>query len=372
MEKGLMQPLEIFYCYAREDHALRNELDQHLTTLIRTGPVKAWYDGEIVPGVSWEEEIETHLNTADIILLLISQAFIKSDYCYSKEMEHALKRYHAGEARVVPILLRPVDWENTPFSKLQMLPSDAHPVTLWADRDEAFEDVAKGIRKVVCEVLSQRQQADTISSEPLPPTQQPVPVISTPSRTRGKYSFSHKTILRLILVLVVLGGLGGVSYYITYQKGIQAFHSLSSPTRTMLPLQTSQPTKIAPTTNQNDRSAVFNRLRLFCQLLNKQNGYQIIFDTLTTADYRQNNPSASGDFLFAEKGGVKRCDIPSLNHIMLPLYLQGTTVCAIHLETRDLHAFYFRYYLKKQSDGTWKINNNGSASQQDTLQCGDL
>jgi len=154
MESELTHPLELFYCYTREDRALRDKLDAHLATLRRTGLITAWHDGEIVPGASWEEEIETHLNTADIILLLISPEFIQSDYCYSKEMKRALERHHAKEARVVPILLRPTDWIGTPFSTLQMLPSDARPVTSWPDRDEALEDVAKGIRKVVNDLLS--------------------------------------------------------------------------------------------------------------------------------------------------------------------------------------------------------------------------
>ncbi|HEX3641013.1 MAG TPA: TIR domain-containing protein, partial [Ktedonobacteraceae bacterium] len=149
MEREPTQPLGLFYCYAREDHTLRDELDAHLATLHRTGLITAWYGGEIVPGTFWEEEIEAHLDSADIILLLISPAFIASDYCYGNEMKRALERHHTKEARVVPIILRPVDWGGTPFSRLQMLPSSARPVTSWPDRDEAFKDVAKGIRKVV-------------------------------------------------------------------------------------------------------------------------------------------------------------------------------------------------------------------------------
>lgn len=168
MERKSPQPLEIFYCYARKDHALRDKLDAHLATLHRTGLITAWYDGEIVPGVAWEEEIKTHLNTADIILLLISPAFIQSDYCYSKEMKRALERHDAKEARVVPILLRPVEWAGTPFSLLQMLPSNARPVTRWPDRDEAFKDVAKGIHRAVNELLSQSDLSVSAAPTNLP------------------------------------------------------------------------------------------------------------------------------------------------------------------------------------------------------------
>jgi len=114
-----------------------------------------WYDGDISPGTVWEKETEAHLGTAHIILLLVSPDFFFSDYCYSKEMTRAIERHHAKEAQVISVLLRPTDWANTPFSSLQVLPSDAQPVTLWSDRDEAFEDVARGIRRVVNDLLSQ-------------------------------------------------------------------------------------------------------------------------------------------------------------------------------------------------------------------------
>ena len=121
------QPIKLFYCYAREDHALRDKLAEHLIILNRLGLITTWHDGEIVPGASWEEEIEIHLNTADIILLLISPAFMKSDYCYSKEMERALERHDAKEARVVPILF----WIRAAFNHkilffLKLLYSNRH------------------------------------------------------------------------------------------------------------------------------------------------------------------------------------------------------------------------------------------------------
>jgi|SRR5579859_1171143 len=204
MESELTQPLELFYCYAHEDRALRDKLDAHLATLRRRGLVTAWFDGEIVPGAPWEEEIETHLNTADIILLLISPEFIQSDYCYSKEMKRALERHRVKEARVVPILLRPVDWIGTPFSALQMLPSDARPVTSWPDRDEALEDVAKGVRKVVNDLLSRSLIASNSSVLTKPP-QAPLPDSSIGSQLMQP---SHRHISRRAMVGLA-GGLTG-------------------------------------------------------------------------------------------------------------------------------------------------------------------
>src|SRR6266568_7511292 len=121
--------VNIFFCYAREDEALQKELAKQLSILKRQGHYFIWHDREITPGQEWEREIDSHLKKAQIILLLVSPDFMDSDYCYGIEMKQALERHLAGEARVIPIILRPVHWEGAPFSKLQALPTDAMPVT---------------------------------------------------------------------------------------------------------------------------------------------------------------------------------------------------------------------------------------------------
>ncbi len=146
------KPLKLFYCYARENKAEQIELDTHLIGLKRSRLIASWSDQDISAGTEWETHVQQELATAHIILLLISIHFMASDYCYGEEMQRALKRHEAGEARVIPILLRAVDWEDAPFSKLQMLPSDAKPISRWQHRDDAFEDIAKGLRKVVKEL----------------------------------------------------------------------------------------------------------------------------------------------------------------------------------------------------------------------------
>ena len=140
-------PIEIFYSYAHEDEVLRKELEKHLVLMRRQDIIIDWHDRSISPGSNWEQEINTHLNRAQIILLLVSSDFLSSEFCYSIEMERALERHHTREARVIPIILRPVDWQGTPFSKVQALPKNAKPVTRWRNRDEAFLNIAMGIRQ---------------------------------------------------------------------------------------------------------------------------------------------------------------------------------------------------------------------------------
>ena len=131
-------------------------LRKHLMPLQRRGLITIWSDTDIDAGDAWEEEIKKHLDTAKIILLLISPDFMASDYCYSTEMERALQRNEQKEARVIPIILRPTAWKGAPFDKLQMLPSNAKPVTdrrSWQDADEALNDVIQQIDPVVIELL---------------------------------------------------------------------------------------------------------------------------------------------------------------------------------------------------------------------------
>lgn len=142
-------PITIFYSYARTDERLRKQLEKHLSLLRQQGIVTEWHDRQVVPGSNWAQEIDHRLSTATIILLLVSPDFLASEYCYSVEMQRALDRHQAGNACVVPILLRPVDLAHAPFAMLQCLPSDGKAVTLWRNRDEAFRDVVEGIRKAI-------------------------------------------------------------------------------------------------------------------------------------------------------------------------------------------------------------------------------
>ena len=94
--------------------------------------------GGSCPGQNWADFIDEQLNTASVILLLVSANFLSSDYCYNREMERVLQREKAGEACVIPVILRDVDWKRAPFGHLQALPRDGKPVTKWQRRDDAF------------------------------------------------------------------------------------------------------------------------------------------------------------------------------------------------------------------------------------------
>ena len=172
-------PVSLFYSYAHEDEALRDELAGHLKILERRGLISAWHDRRIVPGQAWGQAIDEHLTRADLVLLLVSKDFIGSDYIWGVELAQAMQRQQAQQCEVVPILVRavdidPADAEDLPFLKLQALPPDLLPVTSWTNRDEAWTQVAKGLRATVERIRARRPA----------PAPAPAPVAAAPAPTR--------------------------------------------------------------------------------------------------------------------------------------------------------------------------------------------
>ncbi len=146
--------LEVFFCYSHRDEDMRNRLDAHLSALKHMGIIRSWHDRKIAAGADWDKTIDKHLNSADLVLLLISPDFLNSEYAYRKEMKRALERHDANECRVIPVILRPADWETAPFAKLQAVPKNGKPITSWTNRDTGYLDAAKAIRKAAEELSS--------------------------------------------------------------------------------------------------------------------------------------------------------------------------------------------------------------------------
>lgn len=142
-----IRPVRLFVSYSHEDARLHAALEDHLAGLRRAHIVDSWSDGRILPGQEWRKAIQREMDEADIFLLLVSASFLASDFCYEQEMLRALARHQRGEAVVIPVLLRPVEWSTTPFAELQCLPKNALPVVCWRQRDLALKNVAEGVHR---------------------------------------------------------------------------------------------------------------------------------------------------------------------------------------------------------------------------------
>lgn len=154
-DQATRSKVSVFISYAHEDEKpYLEKLCEQLKALQRANLLDEWHDRDITAGADWRGEIDDHLNSANVILLLISPAFIKSHYCYDLELKTALERHDAGRATAIPIIVRPCLWSILPFARLQALPTDGKPCKSWPDMEEAFLAVAEGIRRLVEPVLA--------------------------------------------------------------------------------------------------------------------------------------------------------------------------------------------------------------------------
>ncbi|WP_186031246.1 toll/interleukin-1 receptor domain-containing protein [Burkholderia gladioli] len=144
--------ISIFISYSHKDERFKDSLEEHLASLKRRGEISSWTDRKITPGSGWKSEIDRNIETADIIIPLVSPSFIASGYCYEKELATALARHEEETAVVIPVIVRPVDLVDEPLMGIQALPKDAVSVSEWANEDLAWRNVAAGIRLVVEEL----------------------------------------------------------------------------------------------------------------------------------------------------------------------------------------------------------------------------
>lgn len=156
----------IFFSYSHKDEALRNELEIHLASLKRQGVISTWHDRRIAAGEEFAGKISDNLESANIILLLVSPYFIASDYCYEVEMKRALERHESGEAKVIPVILHPCDWHGTPFGKLLAAPTDGKPVSKFPNLHDAFLDITLAIRAVAEKITGAALSPAGIASSP--------------------------------------------------------------------------------------------------------------------------------------------------------------------------------------------------------------
>ncbi len=153
------KPIEIFISYAQQDEKFKNQLETHLAMLKREKVINVWHSEQTTVGKASgrQQEIADRIDSAQIILLLISPSYLASDSLYDYEMMHAIDRQQSGDpVRVISIIVRHVAPSEAPFQKLQRLPSNGKPIETWRDRNRAWATVVEEIQHV-CKELRQNQ-----------------------------------------------------------------------------------------------------------------------------------------------------------------------------------------------------------------------
>jgi TIR domain len=168
--------LKVFISYSHVDEAFRKELDAHLSPFVRNRSLQMWHDRKLLAGTPVDSAIMEKLENSDVFLALISPNFIDSDYCFEIEFARARERHDEGSMNLVPVILRACQWQKVPLlAGLLATPKDGKAVTSWPNKDEAWNDVAAQIGRLV-------DDAKTSKSAPRPKAE---PHQSVPLELKG-------------------------------------------------------------------------------------------------------------------------------------------------------------------------------------------
>jgi len=144
------RPKKIFISYSPQDEAYLKQLKTLLAPLKKKGLLETWDDTNLLPGEASDAAIRRELNTADVILFLVSPDLLATDNVWNIEMKEAFARHEQGDAVVVvPIIIRPSILKDTPFAKLSALPKNGAAISTWNNPDEAWVEVGEKLKKIV-------------------------------------------------------------------------------------------------------------------------------------------------------------------------------------------------------------------------------
>lgn len=145
-----MKAFTIFISYAHQDEAFKDQLTQQLKGLQRQGLIAPWHDRCIDGGDDWRSGITEAIDTCDLALLLVSPAFIASDFIYAEELARLMARRQNEGIRIVPIIIKPCAWKHEkPIESLQARPRDGAALITFPEetgaRAQAWVDIVEEI-----------------------------------------------------------------------------------------------------------------------------------------------------------------------------------------------------------------------------------
>ena len=104
-------PAKIFVSYSHQDAETLTRLKTFLRPLEREGMVDSWDDTRIRASQRWKQEIEQALAGANIAVLLVSQAFLASDFIADNELPVLLKAAETRGTKIMSVILEPCQFE---------------------------------------------------------------------------------------------------------------------------------------------------------------------------------------------------------------------------------------------------------------------
>ena len=115
----MKKKITVFVSYARANRDLATRFLKKFK--VQAAPSKLyqyvfWRDADILAGEKWHEKIQVALAQCDLGLVLISPAFLGSQYIQDHELPKFLK---SGGKSVIPVLLQPIDLDRHDLKGLQ-------------------------------------------------------------------------------------------------------------------------------------------------------------------------------------------------------------------------------------------------------------
>jgi formylglycine-generating enzyme required for sulfatase activity len=202
---------QVFISYSHADSEWLKRLQTMLAPLQRQGALDVWADTRIQPGQLWKEEIEKALARAKVAVLLVSPDFLASEFIARHEFPTLLEAASKEGLIIFWVPVRHSLYEETDIARYQAAYDPRTPLSTLtaAEQDAALVQIAKKLRAV--------KPPTSPSKPPQPPEPPPQPSLERPERPERPVLFTR---LRIILVLVILGGTGlyyfGREFYQTY------------------------------------------------------------------------------------------------------------------------------------------------------------
>jgi len=142
-------PKKIFISYSKHDNEYKNALLRHLSGLRER--IVTWNDHDILPGENWDDRIKKELSRADIVIYLVTNHSMDTDYIQSIELPLVEQRCNNKECILVPIIVDFCNWHNLDFAKYNALPTKGEPITsrMWTNENEAWYTVICEIERII-------------------------------------------------------------------------------------------------------------------------------------------------------------------------------------------------------------------------------
>ena len=155
--------MKTFISYSHQDESWFKQLKIHIAPLLRNGDISIWSDHEILAGQLLNSKINENMALAELFLLLLSPAYLASDYCMDVELKHALARKKSDDVKIVPIIVEACNWQSmSKLKDLKIIPKDAKPISKFDDKNSAFVEIVEEIERIVTSELEEKKNVKSV------------------------------------------------------------------------------------------------------------------------------------------------------------------------------------------------------------------